>query len=317
MKKILITGISGFIGFHLARFLKKQNHFVIGIDNFNSYYDPKLKYSRKKILNDENIDVITADINDKKKLKELITKNDITHFIHLAAQAGVRYSITNPEMYLKSNINGFVSVLEVIKNYPKIKFIFASSSSVYGNNTKTPFSINDKTDNQVNLYGATKKANESIAYAYHHLYKISMIGLRFFTVYGPWGRPDMAYFKFTKNILEKKPIDIFNQGQMQRDFTYIDDIIEGISKTLDYKTNYEIFNLGNNNPIKLMEFISIIEKKLQMPAIKNFLINQKGEMLTTYADIEHSKNKLNYSPKTSIYNGMIKFIDWYLTEQVN
>ncbi|NGX55903.1 MAG: dTDP-L-rhamnose 4-epimerase [Candidatus Anoxychlamydiales bacterium] len=315
MKRIFITGIAGFIGFHLAKYLKSKNIEVIGIDNFNDYYDVNLKKLRKNILEKENIKVIKLDINEKNELEKLLKENKITHFVNLAAQAGVRYSIENPYAYLRSNIDGFVSVLEVLKD-KDIKLIFASSSSVYGDNKKTPFSTLDRTDTPTNLYGATKKANESLAYAYNSMYNTPMIGLRFFTVYGPYGRPDMAYYSFTKDILEKKPIKIFNNGNMQRDFTYIDDIISGIYSSLDYETSFEIFNLGNNKPINLLTFISIIEKRLNIKAIKEFMPFQKGEMLTTFADIENSKNKLNFNPKTSIEKGIDTFISWYEQEMV-
>ncbi|NGX48688.1 MAG: UDP-N-acetylglucosamine 4-epimerase [Candidatus Anoxychlamydiales bacterium] len=311
MKNVFVTGAAGFIGFHLCKHLKKRDDFVIGLDNFNSYYDVNLKNLRKKILNDSGIEVIKADINDKEILKKIIKENKITHIVHLAAQAGVRFCFDNPEAYVNSNIVGFVNLLEVLKDFKDIKLIFASSSSVYGLNDKIPFSPTDKTDRPTNLYGATKKANESLAFAYHHIYKIPMIGLRYFTVYGPFGRPDMAYFKFTKNIIEEKKIEIYNQGEMERDFTYIDDIIEGTISAVDKAKSFEIFNLGNNTPINLLDFISIIEKKLGKKAIKIFKPFQKGEMLSTFADIKTSKEFLNYNPKTNIEDGIEKFIDWY------
>nr|NGX32333.1 UDP-N-acetylglucosamine 4-epimerase [Candidatus Anoxychlamydiales bacterium] len=230
---------------------------------------------------------------------------------HLAAQAGVRFCFDNPEAYVNSNIVGFVNLLEVLKDFKDIKLIFASSSSVYGLNDKIPFSPTDKTDRPTNLYGATKKANESLAFSYHHIYKIPMIGLRYFTVYGPFGRPYMAYFKFTKKIIEEKKIESYNQGEMKRDFTYIDDIIEGTISAVDKAKSFEIFNLGNNTPINLLDFISIIEKKLGKKAIKIFKPFQKGEMLSTFADIKTSKEFLNYNPKTNIEDGIEKFIDWY------
>ncbi|NGX27894.1 MAG: UDP-N-acetylglucosamine 4-epimerase [Candidatus Anoxychlamydiales bacterium] len=314
MKNVFVTGAAGFIGFHLCLHLKKRNDFVIGLDNFNSYYDVKLKNERAKILKENNIEVIKADINDKKILEKIIEENNISHIVHLAAQAGVRYSFENPSTYVNSNLVGFVNLLEVLKKFKNVtKFIFASSSSVYGLNTKTPYSPADKTDNPTNLYGATKKANEAIAYAYHHLYKIPMIGLRYFTVYGPYGRPDMAYFKFTKNILDGKEIEIFNNGDMLRDFTYIDDIIDGTIKALDKINTFEIFNLGNNSPINLLDFISIIEKKLNKKALKKLLPFQKGEMQSTFADITTSKEKLDFQPTTKIETGMDKFIDWYIS----
>lgn len=311
MKKVFVTGAAGFIGFHLCTALKKRADFVIGLDNFNPYYDVSLKNLRANILKDQGIEVIKADINDTEILEKIIFDNKITHVVNLAAQAGVRFCFDNPKAYVDSNLVGFVNVLEVLKNFQNIKFIFASSSSVYGLNDKIPFSPTDTTDNPTNLYGATKKANEALAFSYHHIYKIPMIGLRYFTVYGPYGRPDMAYFKFTKDILDGKKIEIYNQGDMKRDFTYIDDIIEGTIAALDKVEKFEIFNLGNNSPVNLLDFISIIEKKLGKQAIKKFKPLQKGEMLSTYADIKSSIEKLNFKPKTNIEVGMEKFIDWY------
>jgi len=311
MKNVLVTGAAGFIGFHLCRALKKRNDFVIGLDNFNKYYDVHLKNLREEILKKEDIKIIKADINDKEVLDKIIKKNNITHVAHLAAQAGVRFCFDNPSVYVNSNLVGFVNILEVLKNFKDIKLIFASSSSVYGLNYKIPFSPQDKTDNPTNLYGATKKANEALAFSYHHIYKIPMIGLRYFTVYGPYGRPDMAYFKFTKNIIEEKEIEIYNKGDMKRDFTYIDDIIEGTISAIDMVKSFEIFNLGNNKPIKLLDFIEIIEKKIGKKAIKNFKPFQRGEMLSTFADIKTSKKELNYNPKTPIEDGLEKFIAWY------
>jgi len=313
MKKIFITGAAGFIGFHLCLYLKKQGNFVFGLDNFNPYYSLELKKLRSKILKENNIEIIKADLNNKKLLHKILS-NNFTHVVHLAAQAGVRHSFEKPFDFVNSNLVGFVNLLEAIKHHKNIKLIFASSSSIYGSNEKIPFNTQDKTDFPTNLYGATKKANELIAYSYHHLYKIPTIGLRYFTVYGPFGRPDMAYFIFTKNILEEKEIQIFNNGNMKRDFTYIDDIVKGTAASLDYETSFEVFNLGNNNSINLLDFISIIEKKLGKKAIKKFIPFQKGEMLTTYADISYSKEKLNFYPTTNIQKGMNKFIDWYLKD---
>jgi UDP-glucuronate 4-epimerase len=311
MKKILITGAAGFIGFHLSLHLKNKKNEVVGLDNFNPYYSVELKNLRSKILKDNNIEIIKADLTDKNKLDSILS-NNFTHVVHLAAQAGVRHSFDKPFDYVNSNLVGFVNLLESIKNYKNLKLIFASSSSVYGLNEKIPFSPNNRTDFPTNLYGATKKANELIAFSYHHIYKIPTIGLRYFTVYGPYGRPDMAYFKFTKNILEGKEIEIFNDGNMKRDFTYIDDIVEGTAASLDYNTDFEIFNLGNNNPTNLLDFVSLIEKKLNKKAIKKFLPLQQGEMLSTYADITSSIKKLNFTPKTKIEDGLDKFVDWYL-----
>ncbi|MBI5345729.1 MAG: NAD-dependent epimerase/dehydratase family protein [Chlamydiae bacterium] len=310
MKNIFVTGASGFIGFHLCLYLKKQNYFVIGLDNFNHYYDVNLKLSRQKILLENGIEVINGDINNEELLDKILKDNAITHVVHLAAQAGVRHSLLQPQDYVSSNLKGFVCILEALKKHPA-KLVFASSSSVYGLNQKVPFSTEDQTDHQTNLYGATKKANESLAFAYHHIYKIPMVGLRYFTVYGPFGRPDMAYFQFTKSILEEKTIEIFNNGALQRDFTYIEDIVKGTAAALDLNADFEIFNLGNNKPVELLKFISILEEKLNKKAIKKFLPMQKGEMLVTAADISKSKNMLNFHPQTSIEEGLGHFVKWY------
>lgn len=307
---ILVTGAAGFIGFHLSLYLKKRKDKVLGLDNFNSYYDKNLKLKREEILKKNDIKIIHADIKESSFIKKLIKEEKISHIVHLAAQAGVRHSISHPEDYVASNLEGFVSLLEACKDEP-IKFVYASSSSVYGLNKKTPFDTEDKTDQPTNLYGATKKANELIAFAYHHMYKIPMIGLRYFTVYGPWGRPDMAYYKFTKHILENKPLDIFNEGNLKRDFTYIDDIIEGTAAALDLDCPWEIFNLGNNKPVKILDLVTLLEKKLQRKAIINYLPMQKGEVIETYADIAKSKNLLNFHPKVTIEEGLEEFLKWY------
>lgn len=309
--RILITGAAGFIGFHLARKLKALNHFVIGLDNFNSYYDVALKEQRRSLLSKEGIEIIKADVQKKAALKVIFEKYQITHVVHLAAQAGVRHSLLHPEEYLASNIQGFLSLLEALKFFPKTKTVYASSSSVYGLNKKTPFSTDDVTDSPANFYGATKKAGELMAHAYHHLFGLKLIGLRFFTVYGPWGRPDMAYFKFAKHILEKKPIEVFNHGKMQRDFTYIDDIVEGIISALKSPLDFGLFNLGNNQPASVLDLISIIEKGLGKKALLKLMPMQKGEVLTTYADISKSQKDLHFQPTTSLEKGMAKFLDWF------
>jgi len=311
MKRILITGAAGFIGFHLALFLKKRGDFVIGLDNFNSYYDSILKEKRNNILHSQGISIIRGDINDTKKIKNILQKEKITHCVHLAAQAGVRNSHKRIQDYINSNLTGFISLLEALKNFPSIKTIYASSSSVYGSNEKIPFSPYDNTDNPTNLYGATKKANELIAHAYHHLYHIPLIGLRYFTVYGPWGRPDMAYFLFTRNILNDKPIEIFNFGKMKRDFTYIDDIIQGTVNALDSDCTYDIFNLGNNQTIPLNDLVTELENILNKQAIKKFVPMQREEVLETYADITKSKEKLHFFPKISLKEGISRFVHWY------
>jgi UDP-glucuronate 4-epimerase len=311
LKKIFITGIAGFVGFHLAQSLLKEGKKVVGIDNFNDYYDPSLKEERASILKALGAEISNIDISDFEKLSTFCKTHNYSHFIHLAAQAGVRYSIDHPFSYVKSNLIGFVNVLEICRSKPDIPLIYASSSSVYGLNKETPFSEKNRVDNPVSLYGATKKSNESLAFSYHHLYKIPMIGLRFFTVYGPYGRPDMAYFSFSKNILEKKPIKVFNHGKLKRDFTYIDDIVSGIRSCLDLNTGFEIFNLGNNQPETLEYFISCIEKELGVEAIKEYVEMQKGDVLETYADISHAKKLLNFSPKTSLKEGLSHFAKWF------
>lgn len=311
MKTILITGAAGFIGFHTAKTLQAQGHKVIGIDNFSSYYDPSLKEERARILQEIDIPVIRGDITDQKILESLLKENGVTHVIHLAAQAGVRHSFTHPEDYISSNLVGFVSLMEALKNHPIKKLVYASSSSVYGLNTKIPFSESDPTEQPANFYGATKKANELIAHSYHHLYQIPMIGLRFFTVYGPYGRPDMAYFSFTKEILNNKPIRIFNHGQMRRDFTYIDDIVGGILAALEVDKSFEVYNLGNNNPSSVLELIATLEELLGRKSLQEMLPMQKGEVLETYADIEKSKKDLGFSPKVSLSLGLKHFVDWY------
>jgi UDP-glucuronate 4-epimerase len=311
MRNVLITGAAGFIGFHLAKYLDEKGDRVIGLDNFNSYYDPTLKEARKQELEKLGIPIHEADICDAEFLNELLEKNQITHLIHLAAQAGVRYSLTNPQAYIKANIEGFVNILEACRNHPSIKLVYASSSSVYGLNKKTPFSLEDRTDQQASLYGATKKTNELFASTYHHLFGISVTGLRFFTVYGPWGRPDMAYFQFTKAILNNEPIQIFNHGKMKRDFTYIDDIIEGIEGAMSADGKNEVFNLGNNRPENLLDMVNLLEKYLGKSANKVFVAMQPGDVLETYADISHSEEKLGYRPKTKLEDGLRAFVEWY------
>jgi len=314
MKKIYITGLAGFIGFHLAAHLKKKGDFVIGLDNFNAYYDSELKHRRVQLLQDLGISCIKGDICDNQLMEKMVVEHGITHVVHLAAQAGVRYSLKHPEAYVHSNLEGFVSVMELCRRHPSVKCIYASSSSVYGLNRKQPFSENDPTDSPANLYGATKKANELIAHSYHHLYGISVTGLRFFTVYGPWGRPDMAYFSFTKNIHDGKPISVYNAGEMHRDFTYIDDVVLGIIAAIDKGYPCEIFNLGNNSPEDVRELIRLIEKALGREALQHNLPMQAGDVHSTFADIEKSREMLGFSPKTSLQQGIAKFVEWYLLE---
>lgn len=311
MKKVLVTGIAGFIGFHLSLRLLEEGFQVIGLDNFNDYYDPSLKRSRQQILEAKGVEIAEIDISNFEDLSHFCAKHNYDHFVHLAAQAGVRYSIDHPFSYVQSNLIGFVNVLEVCRKRPDIPLVYASSSSVYGLNKETPFSEDDRVDNPVSLYGATKKSNEVLAFSYHNLYKIPMIGLRFFTVYGPYGRPDMAYFSFSKNIIDKTPIKVFNHGKLKRDFTYIDDIVSGIRSCLKIKPSFEIFNLGNNQPESLEYFINCIEEELGISAVKEYVEMQKGDVLETYADITHAQEKLGYSPKTSLREGIKHFIEWF------
>lgn len=310
-KHILITGAAGFIGFHLARHLHEQGDKVIGLDNFNDYYNPQLKRDRAQELAKMGISVIDGDVCNPESVKELMEKYDITHLVHLAAQAGVRYSLVNPHAYISANITGFLNVLEACRHRPGTHVIYASSSSVYGTNTKIPFAIDDRTDHQASLYGVTKKTNELMAYTYHHLYQIPVTGLRFFTVYGPWGRPDMAYFSFTKSILEGRPIDVYNYEKMRRDFTYIDDIVQGTAAAIDLGADFELFNLGNHQPESLAELIIAIEESLGKKAVLHHLPMQAGDVEVTYADIRHSQQRLGFAPKVSLKEGIPRFVEWY------
>ncbi len=311
MKRILITGAAGFIGFHLALHLHKRGDFVIGLDNFNAYYDTSLKYQREQVLQKLPVHIANIDIRDRTRIKELIEKHEITHVVHLASQAVVLHSLTQPDDYVDSNLQVFVSILEACRAFPKTKLIYASSSSVYGLNKKTPFAVEDKTDQPANLYGATKKANEVMAHAYHHLYGLSVTALRYFTVYGPWGRPDMAYYRFTRQICEGEPINVFNHGLMKRDFTYIDDIVAGTIAAIDLGAACEIFNLGNHCPISLIYLIQLLEEGLQKKAVRNMLPMQPGEVTETYADIEKSQRMLGFRPAVSLEEGILKFLQWY------
>lgn len=311
MRKILITGAAGFIGFHLAKYLHSQGEQVSCIDNFNNYYDPFLKEARGEELVKSGIELIRGDICDSQVLENWIDKHKPTHIVHLAAQAGVRYSIVNPQIYIKANIEGFLNILEACRSRPGLKLVYASSSSVYGLNSKIPFTIDDNTDKQASLYGVTKKTNELMAGTYHHLFKIPSVGLRFFTVYGPWGRPDMAYFSFTEAIHHGRPIDLYNQGKMMRDFTYIDDIVDGIVGALEIESGCHLFNLGGNSPIELERFVELIEKAIGKKAFKRYLPMQAGDVVSTYADIDASERMLGFSPKVSVEEGIPRFVDWY------
>jgi UDP-glucuronate 4-epimerase len=330
LNKILVTGGAGFIGFHLSNLLLKNGYNVIGIDNLNDYYDVNLKIDRVKILEkQENYEFIKMDLKDKKNIDNLFEKNNFDYVINLAAQAGVRYSIENPYAYVDSNLIGFVNILEACRNNPVKHLIYASSSSVYGGNKVAPFSTNHNVDHPVSLYAATKKSNELMAHTYSHLYNIPTTGLRFFTVYGPWGRPDMAYFSFTNNIMRGKPIKVFNHGNMERDFTYIDDIVEGIYKLLnkipqknknwdetkdDLSSSfapYKIYNIGNNKPVKLMDFINTLEDKIGKQAEKIYMDMQPGDVFRTYADTTDLENEIGFKPSTTIDEGLANFAKWY------
>jgi UDP-glucuronate 4-epimerase len=343
--KILITGTAGFIGFHLAKKLLDRGDEVIGVDNINDYYDKSIKYGRLKetgiekdlikynkvIISNKypNYKFIKINLEDRENLFEIFKKEKPDAVCNLAAQAGVRYSIENPYAYIDSNINGFINILEACRHNGVKNLSYASSSSVYGLNETLPFSTSDNIDHPISLYAATKKSNELMAHTYSHLYNISTTGLRFFTVYGPWGRPDMALFKFAKNIIENKPIDVYNYGEMLRDFTYVDDIVEGISRVIDNpaksnnkwnaknpdsatsKAPYKVYNIGNGSPVKLMDFIEAIENKLDKKAEKNMMPLQDGDVPQTFANTTNLEKDLGYKPQTDIKYGIDKFIDWY------
>jgi len=312
MKKVLLSGGAGFIGFHVAKTLLERGDSVVIVDNCNDYYDVKLKIDRLKQLGtNDRLKIFYYDISDYSELESLFQQFKFDKICHLAAQAGVRYSLENPFIYESSNNLGTLNLLELARKYNVKDFVFASSSSVYGSNKKIPFKETDNVDNPVSLYAATKKANELYAYTYYKLYGLNCTGLRFFTVYGPWGRPDMALFKFVKNITEDKSIDVYNSGKMKRDFTYITDIVDGILSAIDKPFGYEIINLGNNNPIELGKFIEIIEVVLQKKAKINYLPLQKGDVLITYADITKAKKLLGYMPKVEIEEGIKEFVLWY------
>ncbi|MEW5676327.1 NAD-dependent epimerase/dehydratase family protein [Flavobacterium enshiense] len=325
--KVLLTGAAGFIGMHTAIRMAQSGHEVIGIDNINSYYETKLKFDRlkelgidkeeirynKKVQGISNFTFVELDIQDAGNLSALFAFEQVDCIIHLAAQAGVRYSITNPRDYIDNNIVGFFNILEVCRQFSIKHLVFASSSSVYGNSDEVPFSEDQKTDHPVSFYAATKKSNEVMAYAYSDLYKIRMTGLRFFTVYGPWGRPDMAPMLFAKAGVEQKPIKIFNNGKQSRDFTYIDDIVEGVRIVAESKAeteNFKILNIGKGNPDVLMDFISILEKELQLQFVYDFQPAQKGDVVTTFANTEKLE-KLGYKPKVSLADGIPKFVTWF------
>jgi UDP-glucuronate 4-epimerase len=329
-QNVLVTGAAGFIGFHLARRLLKDGYQVVGIDNINPYYDVALKEARLEALKGEsNFNFIKMDLADRKQLERLFVGQKFEVVVNMAAQAGVRYSIENPFAYVDSNLVGFVNLLECCRHHDVKHLVFASSSSVYGANTKMPFSVHHNVDHPVSLYAATKKANELMAHTYSHLYRLPSTGLRFFTVYGPWGRPDMALFLFTRAILEDRPLKVFNHGKMQRDFTYIDDIIEGVVRVLgrlpqpnpnwsgaapDPGTSpapYKIYNIGNNNPVELIKFIEVIEAALGKQAQKKFMDLQPGDVVATYADVDDLMQDVGFKPATPIEVGVERFVRWY------
>ncbi|MGZ6248537.1 MAG: NAD-dependent epimerase [Syntrophales bacterium] len=330
MKKILVTGAAGFIGFHLSRRFLMAGHAVIGVDNLNDYYDVNLKNARLRLLKDNDaFHFIKMDIAERENVASLFKREAPTIVVHMAAQAGVRYSLVNPHAYLESNLAGFLNILEGCRHQACKHLVFASSSSVYGANTEMPFSVHHNVDHPVSLYAATKKANELMAHAYASLYELPCTGLRFFTVYGPWGRPDMALFLFTRAILEDRPIDVYNAGRMQRDFTYIDDIIEGVFRVTeripesdakwrgdkpDPSTSfapYKIYNIGNNRPVELLDFINVIEKVLGRKARMNLLPMQPGDVPSTYADVDDLMKDVSFKPATTIEDGIRRFIEWY------
>lgn len=330
MSTILITGAAGFVGFHLSQHLSLLGHTVLGIDSLNEYYDPALKLARlKKLEEQKNFSFKKVDISDKKAFDALFEENHIETVINLAAQAGVRYSIENPYQYIDSNIIGFMNVLEACRNNKVGHLIFASSSSVYGANNKIPFSVNDHTDHPISLYAATKKANEAMAHSYSALYNIPATGLRFFTVYGPWGRPDMAYYLFTEKIVKDEPIRLFNNGDLSRDFTYIDDIVKTIAALVDKPpvatpakkgtslgisesfAPYRLYNIGNHKPVRLLEFVYVLEEFIGKKAKVEYVPMQPGDMYETYADIDDIAAVVGFVPEVDIRTGLKRFVDWY------
>jgi len=317
--KILITGMAGFIGHAVSKKLAALDYTLVGIDNLNNYYDISLKKARLgDLANSSNVRFIKLDLADREGMADLFSKEKFDAVIHLAAQAGVRYSLDNPHAYVDSNLVGHVNVLEGCRHNKVKHLLYASSSSVYGENSKVPFAVTDRVDEPISLYAATKKANELMTHTYSHLYSLPATGLRFFTVYGPWGRPDMALFKFTKAILQDEPIDVYNQGDMQRDFTYIDDIVEGIVRLLELPPEVEdssaphvVYNIGNGSPVSLMEFIHAIEQATDKHAVCNYLPMQPGDVSRTWADTEALFARTGHRPAVIVQDGVNKFVDWY------
>lgn len=330
MKKILVTGAAGFIGFHLSRRLCADGKEVLGLDNVSSYYDVALKHGRLGELEPlKNFRFEKADLQDMEMLERLVADFKPDAVVNLAAQAGVRYSLENPKSYIDSNLSGFGNILEVCRHHSVKHLVFASSSSVYGANTKLPFSVSDNVDHPISLYAATKKANELMAHTYAHLFGLPCTGLRFFTVYGPWGRPDMSVFKFTKAIYEGTPIDVYNHGDMLRDFTYVDDIVEGVKRVIEVPATpdpdwtsdaptpgtsyapYRIYNIGNNSPVKLMDMIRTLEKEVGIPAKLNMMGMQPGDVPATYADVQALEDAVGFKPDTPLEKGLRNFVRWY------
>ncbi|WP_247215061.1 NAD-dependent epimerase [Synechococcus sp. C9] len=325
--KVLVTGVAGFIGFHFAQALLAQGRSVVGLDNLNPYYAVQLKQDRlHQLKNHPNFIFLLLDVADRQGMEQLFAEHPPEIVVHLAAQAGVRYSLDHPHTYVESNVVGFLHILEGCRQYGVKHLVFASSSSVYGLNTKMPFSVQDNVDHPISLYAATKKSNELMAHTYSYLFHIPTTGLRFFTVYGPWGRPDMALFKFTQAILEQRPIQVYNHGKMQRDFTYIDDIVAGMLGVLEHiptpqanihlhpgisTAPYRLYNIGNHRPVQLLDFIQVLESALGCPAIKEFLPMQPGDVPATYADIEDLTNAVGFVPQTPIEVGIPRFVAWY------
>ncbi|MFP4006609.1 MAG: NAD-dependent epimerase [Spirulinaceae cyanobacterium] len=320
VQHILVTGAAGFIGFHLSQRLLSQGDRVVGIDNLNDYYEVSLKQGRLEILQQsDDFQFQQLDLSDRDGIARLFAENSFDLVVNLAAQAGVRYSLENPYAYLDSNLVGFLNILEGCRHHEVKHLVFASSSSVYGVNKKIPFSLEDPVDEPISLYAASKKANELMAHSYSHLYNIPTTGLRFFTVYGPWGRPDMAYFKFTRAIAQDKPIDVYNEGRMKRDFTYVDDVVEGVVRVMakipdpqgQSQARYKVYNIGNNQPVELLTFIETLETCLGKTAQKNLLPMQPGDVPITYADVDELMADVGFRPQTPLAQGLQKFVDWY------